>query len=68
MSEQKVSVSVEQRIMIKFLTAEGVQPSEISQRLEKQYGEACLSRIRVFEWCKIFREGRERMENTSHNR
>ena len=44
MSEQKVSVSVEQRIIIKFLTAEGVQPSEILQRLEKQFGEAYISR------------------------
>ena len=56
MSEQKVSVSVEQRIIIKFLTAEGAQPSEILQMLEKQFGEACLSRTRVFEWYKTFRE------------
>ena len=35
MSEQKVSVSVEQRIIITFLTEEGVQPLEIFQRLEK---------------------------------
>ena len=54
-----MSVSVEQRMIIEFLTAEGVQPLEILQRLEKQFGEACLSRSRVFEWCKTFREGRE---------
>ena len=60
MSEEKLSVSVEQRIIIKFLTAEGVQPLEILQMLEKQFGDACLSRNRVFEWCKIFRDGRER--------
>ena len=60
MSEQKVSVSVEQRILIKFLTSEVVQPSEIFQRLEKQFGDACLSKTRVFEWCKIFREGKRK--------
>ena len=37
MSEQKVSVSVEQRIIIKFLTAEGVKLTEILQ-----FGVACL--------------------------
>ena len=69
MSEQKVSVSVEQRIIIKFLNAEWVQPSEILQRLENQFGEACLSRTWVFEWCKTFREEREReiLENTAYN-
>ena len=60
MSEQEVSISMEQCIIIKFLTAEGVQPSEILQRLEKQFGEACFSRTRVFEWWKPFREGRKR--------
>ena len=35
MSEQKVSVSVEQSITNKFVTAEGVQTSEIIQRFEK---------------------------------
>ena len=33
-SEQKALVRVEQRIIIKFLTAEGVQASEILQRLK----------------------------------
>ena len=76
MSEQKVSVSMEQGIIIKFLTIEGVQPSKILQRLEKQFGEACLYRTRVLEWCKTLREGRERererererKEHTPHNR
>ncbi|KAK7862353.1 hypothetical protein R5R35_006926 [Gryllus longicercus] len=68
MSEQKVPRCVEQRIIIKFLVGENVQPSEILQRLKKQYREECLSRTRVFEWCKCFREGRERVENEPHNR
>ncbi|PNF30276.1 hypothetical protein B7P43_G01229 [Cryptotermes secundus] len=28
----------------------------------------CLSRTRVFEWCKCFREGRARVENEPHDR
>ena len=39
-----MSISVEQCIIIKFLTAEGVQPLEIFQRLKKQFEEVCLSR------------------------
>ncbi|PNF20987.1 hypothetical protein B7P43_G09494, partial [Cryptotermes secundus] len=37
-------------------------------RLQQQYGEECLSRTHVFECCKCFREGRERMENELHDR
>ena len=58
MNEQKVSVSVEQRIFIKFRTAEGIQSSEILQWLKKQFGEPCLSINRVLEWCENFREGK----------
>ena len=67
MSEQKVLRSVEQRIVIKFL-GENVPSAEIHHRLQQQYGEECLSRTRVFEWCKCFREGRECVENELHDR
>jgi hypothetical protein len=59
-SEQKVPRSVEQRIVIKFLVGENVPSAESYHRLQQQSGEECLSRTRVFEWCKCFREGRER--------
>ena len=65
MSEQEVSVSMEQRIIIRFLTAEDVQHLEILQWLEKQFEEACLSKTRVLEWCKTFREGRESGEHVA---
>jgi hypothetical protein len=68
MSEQKVPRRVEQRIVIKFLVRENVPSAEIHHRLQQQYGEECLSRPRVFEWCKCFREGRERVENEPHDR
>jgi hypothetical protein len=68
MSEQKVPRRVEQRIVIKFLVGENVPSAEIHQRLQQQYGEECLSRTRVFEWCKCLREGKERVENELHDR
>ena len=46
MSEAKVHVSVEQRIIIKFLKKEGCKPSEICSRLKKQYGEKTLSNVK----------------------
>jgi len=36
-SEAKVHVSVQQRIIIKFLTKEGCKSSEICSRLKRQY-------------------------------
>jgi len=68
MSEQKVLRSVEQRIVIKFLVGENIPSAEIHHRLQQQYGEECLSWTCVFEWCKCFREGRERVENEPHDR
>lgn len=68
MSEQEVPPSIAQRIVIKFLAAEGVKPAEILRRLTAQFGEETLSRARVFAWHKHFVEGRERVENESHDR
>ena len=68
MSEKEVPSSVQQRIIIKFLTAEDINPSEIHTRLYSQFGEKCLSRTRVFEWAKEFRDGRDRVENEPHPR
>jgi hypothetical protein len=67
MSEQKVPRRVEQRIVIKFLVGENVPSAELHHRLQQQYGEECLSRTRVFKWCKCFREGRQRVENEPHD-
>ena len=47
MSEAKVHVSVQQHIIIKFLTKEGCKPSEICSRLKRQDGEKTLSNISV---------------------
>ena len=68
MAVQAVPNSVAQRIIIKFLTKEGVIPSEIFTRLQAQFGDECLSQPRVFSWAKSFREGRDRVENEPHAR
>ena len=44
MSQAKVHVSVEQRIIIKFLKKEGCKPLEICSRLKRQCGEKTLSK------------------------
>jgi histone-lysine N-methyltransferase SETMAR len=63
MAVQAVPSSVAQRIIIKFLTKEGVIPSEIFTRFQAQFGDECLSQPRAFSWAKSFREGRDHVEN-----
>ena len=68
MSEAKVHVSVEQHIIIKFLSKEGCKPSEICSRLKRQYGEKTLSNVSVYKWSRAFKKGRETVENEPHER
>jgi hypothetical protein len=67
-SEAKVHVSVEQRIIIKFLTKEGGKPSEICSRLKRQYGEKTLSNVSVYKWSSAFKKRRQAVENEPHER
>ena len=62
MSEEAVPSSVAQRIIIKFLTNEGVKPSEILTCLKEQFGDTTLSQNRVFTWARQFTGGRESIE------
>jgi histone-lysine N-methyltransferase SETMAR len=41
-------------IRFSFLGSEGVKPIEIHQRMEVQYGDACLSLQQVYEWSRKF--------------
>ena len=54
-----LSVNVEQRVNIKFLTKLGKSATETYNLLTEVYGDQCLSRTQVFEWFKTFKEGRE---------
>ncbi|KFM74000.1 hypothetical protein X975_11618, partial [Stegodyphus mimosarum] len=61
-------VSVEQRIIIKFLVCENVKPDEIYHRLLAQLEEASLSWSRVKVWCNEFKQVRECVANQAHPR
>ena len=68
MNEAKVYVSVEQRIVIKFLMKESCKPWEICSRLKWRYGEKTLSNVSVYKCSSVFKKGRERVENEPHER
>jgi len=57
MSTEDVGVQPEQRIIIKFLVAEGIPSAEIHHRLAAVFKDDCLSRSRAFEWCSRFCNG-----------
>ena len=52
MADNIVSACMEQRVVMKFLVKEGVKLADIYRRLQAQYGDETLSRIKTFEWCK----------------
>src|SRR5258705_11887853 len=67
MASSGVSLAVEQRVVMKFLVAEGTKASEIHARLKAQFGEDTLSRRSVFKWCTRFKDGRESVvDNSGH--
>ena len=66
MSEARVHISVEQRIIIKFLTKEGCKPPEICSRLKRQHDEKTLSNVSVYKWSSAFKKGRKTVENEPH--
>jgi len=46
-----------QRSVIRFLSSEGVKPTEIHRRMEVHYGDARLSIQQVYEWTRKFLNG-----------
>jgi hypothetical protein len=47
-----------QRVVMKFIVNEGVNPADIYRRLQAQYGDETLSRSKTSEWCKCFKDDR----------
>jgi len=47
----------EQHSVIRFLRGDGLKPIKIQQRMEVQYGDACLSLQHVYEWSRKFLNG-----------
>lgn len=54
---------LEHRAVIKFLTKESTSPKTIKTRLDKIYGDASPSYTTVKHWSKLFREGRDSIED-----
>ena len=56
-----------QRINLKFLVRLGKTPLDALGMLQEVYGDETMSRSRVFEWHKRFKEGREDVEDDSRS-
>ena len=56
-------MSVEQRIHLKFLVYLGKTPTEALKLLQEVYGDDTMSKTRLFEWHRRFKEGREELED-----
>lgn len=58
-----MSENIQQRSFIKICARNGITAVEVLRMLEKVFGEQTLSRSSVFEWHKLFIEGRESVED-----
>lgn len=54
---------IEQRYAIKFCVKLGKSGKETHDMIKQAYGDAAMGRSSVFDWHKLFREGRERVED-----
>ena len=61
-------ISVKQRINLKFLVRRGKTPTEALKLLQEVYGDNTISRTRLFDWHRRFKEGREEVEDDHRSR
>ena len=54
---------LEQRYAIKFCVKLGKTGKETHDMIKEAYSDAAMGRSGVFEWHKLFRDGRERVED-----
>ena len=45
----------EQRAVIRFLWSEGEKPTEIHDKMTKQYGDSCMNLKNVYKWVNRFK-------------
>ncbi|UYV75658.1 COMMD10 [Cordylochernes scorpioides] len=65
LSPEKDCTTLEQHAVIRFLNAEGIQPSQICQRMKNIYGESYLSQKNIYKWVNEFKNGRITCTDTS---
>ena len=56
---REMEVKEEQRVTIQFCCKVDFSATKTVELIQKAYGDAALSRTTIFEWKKLFREGRE---------
>lgn len=54
---------IAQRTCIKYFARNGYTATKTLEIIQKAFGDHTLSKTRVFHWHKMFREGRERVED-----
>ena len=59
-------MSVEQRINLKFFACLGKTTTETLKLLQEVYGDGTMSRTRLFDWLRRFKEGREKIGVGGH--
>ncbi|GFW83329.1 transposable element Tcb1 transposase [Trichonephila clavipes] len=59
----KMQQSIEQRYAIKFCVRLGKSGASMLEMIQQAYGMESLSQAQVFRWHKMFKEGRESMED-----
>lgn len=58
-----MSEIIQQRSSIKFCVRNEISGAETFRMLQKAFGDNCMSRASVFHWYKLFKEGRERVDD-----
>jgi len=54
---------IEQRVCLKFCVANEISCADALKMLQKAYGDSSLSKSQVYEWYKLFKDGREIVED-----
>ena len=58
-----MSEIIQQKSSIKFCVQNPISGAETFRMLQKAFGDDCLSRASVFDWYKLFKEGREHVDD-----
>lgn len=58
-----MSEIIQQRSSIKFCVRNQISGAETFRMLQKAFGDNCMSRASVFDWYKLFKEGRQNVED-----